>query len=139
MANIRHNLTIKASAEQVFYAITSEKGLRGWWTNSVTAKPEEGHINSFKFGDKYFNKMKITTLNSPIEVVWECVDGDKEWIGTNLSFEMNEKEGTTLLKFSHLNWAGETEFFGFCSHHWGRYLDSLKSLCETGNGQPFTE
>ena len=59
MANIRHNLTIKAFAKEVYDAITSEKGLKGWWTNEVTAKPEEGHINQFKFGDEYLNKMKI--------------------------------------------------------------------------------
>lgn len=137
MANIRHNLTISATAEQVYDAITLESGLRGWWTNDATAKPEEGYINHFKFGGEYFNKMKILKLDSSIEVQWECVDGDREWIGTNLSFELVEKEGITFLKFSHLNWKEESEFFGFCSHHWGRYLDSLKSLCETGEGQPF--
>lgn len=137
MANLRHNLTIEASAKQVYDAITLEEGLRGWWTNEATAKPEEGNINHFIFGDEYFNKMKIVNLNSPSIVQWECVDGDKEWIGTKLSFELEEKEGTTFLRFSHLNWAEESEFFGFCNHHWGRFLDSLKSLCETGKGQPF--
>ncbi|EZH75235.1 hypothetical protein ATO12_00220 [Aquimarina atlantica] len=137
MANIRHNLTISTPLEQVYDAITSENGLRGWWTNEATAKPEVGHINHFRFGDDYFNKMKILKLNSPNEVRWECVDGDREWIGTHLSFELEEKEGNTFLKFSHLNWAEETEFYGFCNHHWGRFLDSLKSLCETGEGKPF--
>jgi len=139
MANIRHNLIINASAKKVYDAITSEQGLKGWWTNDVTAKPEEGYINHFKFSDEYFNKMKILTLNAPFEVQWECVDGDKEWVGTNLSFELNEKEEITTLRFSHLNWQNESEFFGFCSHHWGRYLDSLKSFCETGNGQPYSK
>lgn len=139
MANIRHNLTINASVKQVYDAITMEDGLKGWWTSQTSAKPKEGSINHFKFGDEYFNKMKISKLNSPSEVYWECVDGDKEWIGTNLSFELEEKEGITFLKFSHLNWAEESEFFGFCNHHWGRFLDSLKALCETGEGQPFAE
>ncbi|WP_109435077.1 SRPBCC domain-containing protein [Aquimarina sp. AU119] len=137
MANIRHNLTITASTKQVYDAITLENGLKGWWTQEATAKPEEGNINHFKFGDEYFNEMKILKLNPPNQVHWECVDGDKEWIGTNLSFVLEERDGITFLKFSHLNWAEESEFFGFCSHHWGRFLDSLKSLCETGKGQPF--
>ena len=139
MANIRHNLMINASTKKVYDAITSEQGLKGWWTNEVTAKPEEGYINHFKFSDEYFNKMKILKLNAPVEVHWEGVDGDEEWVGTNLFFELNEKEEITLLRFSHLNWKNESEFFGFCSHHWGRYLDSLKSFCETGNGHPYSK
>jgi uncharacterized protein YndB with AHSA1/START domain len=139
MANIRHNLMIRASAKKVYDAIASEQGLKSWWTNEVTAKPEEGFINHFKFSDEYFNKMKILKLNSPIEIHWECVDGDKEWVGTNLSFELNEKEEGTTLKFSHLNWTNESEFFGFCSYHWGRYMESLKLFCETGKGQPYSK
>lgn len=137
MANLRHNLMIETPIKQLYDSITLEKGLKGWWTNEATAKAEEGNINHFVFGDEYFNKMKVLKLDPPNEVQWECVDGDKEWIGTKLTFELEEKEGMTYLKFSHLNWAEESEFFGFCNHHWGRFLDSLKSLCETGKGQPF--
>ncbi len=139
MANIRHNLTIEVQARIVYDAITTQEGLAGWWTTNAIAKPEIGHINHFKFGDQYFNKMKNLKLDKPSLVSWECVDGDREWIGTQLLFELEERDNTTFLKFSHLNWADESEFFGFCSHHWGRFLDSLKSLCETGKGQPFEE
>ncbi len=137
MSNIRHNLTIAATIKEVYDAITLEKGLKGWWTNECSAKSEEGNINHFIFGEEYFNKMKILKLNSPKEIYWECLDGDKEWVGTKISFELKEKDNMTFLKFSHLGWEDESEFFGFCNHHWGRFLDSLKSLCETGKGQPF--
>jgi len=137
MANIRHNMTIAASATKIFDAVTREEGLKGWWTTDVDARPEEGYVNHFKFGENGFNKMKVSKLQSPNEVYWECVDGDKEWVGTKVSFELEEREDNTFLKFAHLNWAEESEFFGFCNHHWGRFLDSLKSLCETGEGQPF--
>ncbi len=139
MANIRHHLTIKAPIKKVYEALTLEQGLKGWWTNDTSAKPETGHINHFKFGSEYFNKMKVTELTLPTKVTWECIDGDKEWIGTKLTFELENREGEVLLKFSHLNWAEESDFFGFCNHHWGRYLDSLKSLCETGTGQPYKQ
>ncbi|MEW4925694.1 SRPBCC domain-containing protein [Algibacter sp. 2305UL17-15] len=139
MANIRHNLTIEAPVKKVYDAITLEQGLRGWWTNDASAKPEIGHINHFKFGTEYFNKMEVSKLKFPTNVTWICKDGDKEWIGTKLTFDLEDKEGVTSLKFSHLNWAEESEFFGFCNHQWGRFLDSLKSLCETGKGQPFKQ
>lgn len=137
MANIRHNLTIEVQAKIVYDAITTQEGLLGWWTTNALAKPEVGHINHFQFGDQYFNKMKNLKLKKPDLVSWECIDGDQEWIGTKLLFELEERDNNTFLKFSHLNWADESEFFGFCSHNWGRFLDSLKSFCETGKGQPF--
>lgn len=139
MATIRHHFTIKSPTKKVYDALTLEEGLKAWWTNDTSAKYEIGNINHFKFGDEYFNKMKVLELNFPSIVSWECVDGDKEWIGTKLTFELEEKDGDTYIKFSHLNWAEESEFFGFCNHQWGRYLDSLKYLCETGIGQPFKE
>lgn len=137
MKNIRHNLIIKANIDEVYQAITSEDGLKQWWTDSVTAKPIEGHVNHFRFEGDYSKKMKIIKLESPMIILWKCIDGDKEWIGTDISFELEQREQGVVLKFSHLNWKEESNFFGFCSHQWGRYLDSLKSLCETGLGKPY--
>lgn len=138
MANIKHHLIIAATAQQVHAAITTEEGLKAWWTNQTTAKPAIGFINHFRFGEQYFNKMKITKL-APKEILWKCVDGDQEWIGTFVSFILEEKDGKTILKFTHTNWATESDFFGHCNYHWGRYLESLKILCETGTGKPFTQ
>ncbi|NNL92129.1 MAG: SRPBCC domain-containing protein [Saprospiraceae bacterium] len=138
MANLRHNLVIKATLQEVYKAITTQEGLRGWWTIEATAKPEVGFVNHFSFSEKYFNKMKIVELNPPRFVLWKCLDGDKEWIGTDVRFELEELEGETYLKFSHLNWAHETDYYGVCNFHWGRFMESLKLLCETGQGGPYT-
>ena len=139
MANIKHNVKINSSPHSVFEAITTEKGLRGWWTTGTTAKPHKGFINHFQFGDTHFKKMKITELSNPTMVQWHCVAGDHEWIGTTVSFILEEKDGGTFLKFAHDNWTEESEYFGVCTYHWGRFLFSLKLLCETGKGEPFIE
>jgi uncharacterized protein YndB with AHSA1/START domain len=137
MPNLRHNLIISASKEKVYEALTTEDGLRAWWTLETKADPSIGFVIHFKFGQEFFNKMEVTHLEPNSHVGWTCVGGDKEWIGTKLTFEMVDYKDGCMLIFSHLDWAHETEFFGFCNHHWGRYLDSLKSLCETGTGQPY--
>jgi len=137
MANIRHHLIIKASNQVVFDAITTQEGLRAWWTNETDAKAEVGYVNHFKFGSEYFNEMKISKLNAPVMIHWDCINGPEEWIGTKLSFELENKDGDTFLRFAHMDWAAETDFYGSCNYHWGYYLESLKSLCETGKGQPF--
>ncbi len=39
MADILHQLTIKASPEDVYQAITLQEGLAKWWTQKGTPNP----------------------------------------------------------------------------------------------------
>ena len=70
-------------------------------------------------------------------VEWECIDGDKEWIGTRINFSIFPDEDGTRLLFSHYEWKEETDFYASCNFQWGRYMKSLKDYCETGKGDPF--
>ncbi len=137
MANIKHNLLIESPTQNVYDAITTEKGLSEWWTNDTIAKPEVGFINQFKFGPAHYKKIKVSQLNGKNKVIWELIEGDEEWLDTKIVFQLDEKDGNTFLKFSHLKWKEETDYFGICNYHWAKFLISLKSLCETGTGQPF--
>jgi uncharacterized protein YndB with AHSA1/START domain len=158
MPNIRHNLLIGASAEIIYNAITSEEGLSAWWTPNTKAKQEVNSVARFPFGTDYYKEMKITKLKSDELVEWNCITGDAEWVGTNISFTLlsgNKKnllntnpevsgqieqqindEGT-LLFFHHDNWKDYTPMFAECNYTWGQFLRSLKLWCETGKGRPF--
>ena len=81
--------------------------------------------------------MKICKLDKKRIVLWECVEGDDEWLGTKVRFLLTEQEQKTLLKFAHSDWKNMTEFFAHCNFNWGWYLASLKEYCETGTGKPF--
>jgi uncharacterized protein YndB with AHSA1/START domain len=137
LADIKHLLTIKASPEKVYQAIIEQEGLANWWTRETLAKPQVGSVSEFKFGNKYHNKMRITRLEPHKLVKWECLMGDKQWIGTRFCFDLEEKEGGTILRFTHGNWKEMTDFFASCNFHWGHYMRSLKNYCETGQGEPF--
>lgn len=136
MPEIKHYVVIKASTKAVYRAITEQEGLAGWWTREVIARPETGYVNEFKFGDRYHNKMIIGKLEEDKFVGWECIHGEKEWIGTHLSFELEEKDGKTSLLFSHKGWRESTLFFASCNFHWGFYMNSLREFCEKGKGTP---
>jgi hypothetical protein len=71
-----------------------------------------------------FFGMKILALQPATHVLWQVVDGLKEWIGTNVSWE-------------HQGWKEPVEFMHHCSTKWGIFLMSLKSLAETGKGAPY--
>jgi len=137
MPSIKHYLLIKTPPDKVYKALISTEGLRGWWTTEAKADEHIGGIAEFKFGDRYHNKMKIVKLVPNKLVEWECIKGDKEWIGTHFVFDLEEKEGDTILRFIHANWKDETDFFASCNYHWGYYLRSLKLYCETGSGTHF--
>ena len=158
MPHIRHNLLIGTSAEKIYKAITSEEELSGWWTPNTTANAEVNSVARFPFGNNYYKEMKITQL-IPFEIVkWNCIKGDAEWVGTNLSFtlkssnkknlldtnpeilgqiEQQSNEEATMLIFHHDDWKDYTPMFAECNYTWAQFLRSLKLLCETGKGRPW--
>jgi hypothetical protein len=83
--------------------------------------------------------MKVLELEPGKRVRWQCVNGAKEWIGTELSFELKEQNGATVLLFAHRGWKEQVEFMRYRSTKWGTYLLGLKALCETGKGTPYPE
>jgi len=137
MAEIKHLLVINAPAKKVFRAIADQDGLAGWWTRRVSAMPEVDSIAEFRFGDRYHNKMRIKQLIPDKLIQWECEAGDDEWIGTTFIFDLEEKNDATTLRFTHGKWRNDSDFFASCNYHWGHYMKSLKSYCESGQGEPF--
>ena len=119
-------------------AITEQRGLVAWWTEETIAAPEVGAILEFKFGDRYHNEMEVLELVPGRRVSWICLVGDEEWVDTHFTFTLEEKDGRTVLRFSHENWRDETDFLASCNYQWGYYLRSLKQYCETGQGTPFS-
>ena len=140
MVKIFHNFETKASAEKVYEAISTLKGLCGWWTKDTTGSPAKGGEIRFGFGD-YFNIMLVIESVNNKFVQWEVKSSNfqsgNEWIGTFISFTLEEKEDNiTSVKFEHSNWQAFTDFYGVCNYHWGIFMVSLKLLCETGKGTP---
>lgn len=135
MEKIRINVTIKAAPETIYKALTTEDGLSSWWAKQTTAKPRIGFLNTFTFGT-FVNKMKVSRLTPNKVVEWECVESIDEWVGTTITFELEDKGEKTLLRFIHGNWNEITDMFAGCTYDWARFMTSLKLLCETGTGKP---
>lgn len=135
MSDIRHNLVIKVSPEQVYNAITTQEGIEQWWCKQTTAKPEVEFVNVFIFG-QYRNEMKIVELTEGRKVEWKCINSIDEWMGTTVRFELEPYNGNTRLRFAHADWKAATDMFASCNYDWAMFLKSLKSYCETGTGNP---
>jgi uncharacterized protein YndB with AHSA1/START domain len=135
MEAIRHYLVIKNAPEKVFEAITTEEGLKSWWAKETVAKAEVGFVNIFTFG-KSRNEIRVTNIVLNQKVEWTCVKSIDEWMDTTFSFHLEEKEGKTILRFTHSGWKAITDTFADCNYAWGQFMKSLKMHCETGTGTP---
>ena len=40
--------------------------------------------------------MKVTELTSNKRVAWQCINSTEEWVDTNISFDLEEKDGRTI-------------------------------------------
>jgi hypothetical protein len=76
--------------------------------------------------------------------VWHVTDAEltfvkdkKEWIGTDIVFEIARKGGTTELLFTHVGLVPAFECYGGCSGAWGTLVGTnLRNLITTGKNQP---
>ena len=136
MPDILHRVGIKSSSTADAYrALTTIEGLSGWWTQDTQGDSDIGGVAQFRFGTGGFD-MKVLELNPAKRVLWEVVDGPEEWIGTNISWDLEQDGEYTVILFKHQGWKEPVEFMHHCSTKWAVFLLSLKSLLETGNGSP---
>ena len=90
----------------------------------------------FDFGDYKGPTFKVTELEPNERLIWECVS-DHGWLGHTFIFELDQNDGKTRIRFSHNGWEEQSDFYAGCSFSWGRYMQSLRQYCETGNGEAF--
>ncbi len=137
MFSIKHLFHISAPQPKVFEKITTLDGLRGWWTDHTSGSTQLNETIKFEFPPHFVNKMKVIELQKNELVKWRCLEGETDWIGTEFTFHLSRNNEKTCLRFEHSKWPTNDDFYAHCTFSWGRYLESLRSLCETGKGKPF--
>src|SRR6266566_8867033 len=137
MPDIVQELTIEATPEKVFNAITRQDELAQWWTNDAKAEPRVGSLAEFSFdnGAVVF-KMEITELNVAKSVHWKLRSGPPHWEGTNIAWDLAPAASGTILLFGHHGFAVADAGYEETRQGWEYFLGSLKSYLETGKGTP---
>ena len=137
MATIKHLFHINAPKEKVYEALTTIQGLSNWWTIQTTGNTNLGEVIQFRFGPNFLNEMKVMVMIPNDFVEWECVNSAPDWIGTKISFTLDENDGKTRVRFEHAGWKETGDFYAACSFSWARYMESLRQFCQTGKGEAF--
>jgi uncharacterized protein YndB with AHSA1/START domain len=135
MPDILHRVGINSTPDQVFAALSTLDGLSRWWIVGTTGDEKVGGTLHFRPEGGGFD-MKVTELRPNELVAWKCVGGPPEWIGTDLTFRLEYKDGQTFVHFTHANWKQAVEFMHHCSTKWAVFLLSLRSWVERGEGRP---
>jgi uncharacterized protein YndB with AHSA1/START domain len=137
MAEMKHQIPIKAAPEKVYAAITSQTGLRGWWTADTKADEKAGGKAEFGFDKRgMVFRMTIEKLDPGKRVVWSCHGDHPEWDGTVLTWELSPQDGSTTLRFNHSNWKAASDFYATCNSSWGELMHRLRDYVEGRNPGP---
>jgi uncharacterized protein YndB with AHSA1/START domain len=137
MVDILHRVGVTSSPDDVYEALTTIDGLKGWWTETTTGDADPGGVIAFRFApvpDGF--DMKVMDARPGELVLWEVVDGPEEWVGTEVRFELKQEDSFTIVLFSHTGWREPVEFMYHCSTKWATYLMSLKQYVQSGAGEP---
>jgi uncharacterized protein YndB with AHSA1/START domain len=137
MPEIIHRVGIACSANEVYNALTTDKGLSQWWTTDTTGAGAVGSIIQFRFGGGGPD-FEVAELQPDLLVRWKhSGEMPGPWIGTEVSFQLNIEGSQTFVKFVHSNWKETSDFMAHCSTKWAVFLLSLEEAIEKGQGKPY--
>src|SRR5258707_615607 len=70
--DIVHSVDTETTPDRLYEAITTKKGLAGWWTPKVKAEPMRGALNEFHFTGTTL-KFRVDKLDPARHVAWSSV------------------------------------------------------------------
>ena len=137
MADILHDLPIKASPDDVFRAVSAPDGLDQWWTKRSAGQPRMGAEYELWFGPEYDWRAQVTRCAPGAEFELQLTSAMPDWVGTRVGFALEAADGGTLVRFHHTGWAEPSEHFRISSYCWAMYLRILTRYLERGEEVPY--
>lgn len=131
-ADLRYALRVRATPADVRAAVTTAKGVSGWWFPTTTAG--DGRLR-VAMGDR---GVELRVRTGGDDVVWDVLDCpvEPDWVGTRVRFTADpDGQGGTALAFMHHGLAA-LPCLDVCTAGWSWYLPSLAAYVETGTGAP---
>ena len=136
--DIIHGIEIHAEPKVVYDTVATRSGLASFWTADVEGDEAQGGELTFGFKEAPVRlPMKVTRLDSPGEVEWDCPGGFPYWEGTSVLWSIEPSEHGAKVLFRHGGWpdAMPEYDFGSVSLTWALIVARLKDVVE-GGGAP---
>jgi uncharacterized protein YndB with AHSA1/START domain len=135
------SLTVDRSPEEVFKAINN---VRGWWSGEVDGDTDRlGAEFTYRYKGMHTSTQKVTEFVPGKKVVWHVTDAEltfvkdkKEWVGTDIVFEIAREGGKTKLRFTHAGLIPAFQCYDGCSGAWGALVGTnLRNLITSDKKQ----
>ncbi len=127
MADIQHSIQIAAAPDQIYPLVATGKGFGQWWATDITEAAGVVELGFFNRATVY--RLRLKNDQPPSRAEWICETGD-EWNGTRIAFHMEATKSGSLLRFSHSDWRGQSDYFASCNTTWGELMFRLKAVAE---------
>ncbi len=138
MPEIVKEFNIEAPVERTWEAISTTDNLKSWWTDDSLSEAKLGGKAEFGFHNRETVFTMETTLFDVNEFQeWRCLNGPDKWIRTNVSFELEPKDGGTHVRFEHRNLRDEGEEYNKTKKTWDGVLARLKDYVEGKEPGPY--
>jgi len=139
--NFHTRITVNGGAKETMKKINQ---VDLWWAKNFTGRAEQLNDEfTVRFGDTFVD-FQISEFVPEKKVVWEVTDcnlhwinNKKEWNGTDVVFELSEKENGTQIDFTHIGLVPGVECYKDCEVGWnGHITQSLAKFINEGKGMP---
>ncbi len=137
MASSTHRIRIHANRNTVFQALSTETGLKGWYTANLDGPVAQGETATFHFPKDETFRWKFTEVKPDSKIIWECEDGPGAAKGTKAVFQLSDDGGQeTVLTCEHMGWPEGHEALATCNTLWGILMGHLRDYAESRQPAP---
>lgn len=137
MPDILHDFPVNAPAARVFEAMSTPAGLDEWWTLRSSGLPAVGAEYELDFGPGYAWRARVTRHEPGKAFELQMTSADADWTGTRVGFSLEEREGTTRVRFHHAGWREANEHHRVSCFCWAMYLRVLRRHLQHGERVPY--
>ena len=129
---------IGADRDRVVAALTSEAGIKGWWTDTATVPTAVGETLNLTFPGAPLPFELQLSESGPERIVWTVGGFPPPWAGTRVVWELADSPDADGVRvgFGHRDWRPDDPMIGQVAYTWGQLMVRLKDYVESGTPQP---
>jgi uncharacterized protein YndB with AHSA1/START domain len=129
-------LMIRAPRKNVYFLLTTLRGLESWWGNPVSGSPTVDGTIRFTLADpEQYSLMLVDQLLAYTTVRWTVVQdtGFKgEWLGTCIVFNLTALDPSNCeLHFQHIGLTPDLTSYEDCKKGWNHFINNIVQRSES--------
>lgn len=137
MITLFHHVSIHARQSNLFAALSTIAGLKGWYAHKIRGKVVEGgEFFAASAKDEAFS-WKVLEIRPDTVIRWECLSGPNDAAGTTVTFTIfPSSDADTCIECQHAGHEDPGWTTPAWDATWAIWLSHLKTFAETGDATP---